>query len=201
MVSDLPIGSATALDRLPIPEPPCGRPTTVGEVLPPIEGGNYCVLLTELDLKTGPEEFVKVGTFDQLFSLCGMPRSQKNLERIRAEWRLTESTKCLGQAIVDTLIAATPGARWAYIRCWDDPDEYLWRVDCAEFLSAFDLLKILPHPYGEYEVTDENATWYLRLRDDDPFIFISGPTEVVDRLEREARPLALRVDAGFLFAA
>jgi hypothetical protein len=130
-----------------------------------------------------------------------MPRSQKNLERIRAEWRLSESTKSLNETIVHVLTSATDGARWAYIRCWNDPDEYLWRVDCAEFLGAFDLLKFLPQPFGEYEVTDENATWYLRLRDDSPFIFVAGPAEVVDRLERGARPFALRVDGSFLYAA
>lgn len=201
MATELPIGSTTSLDRLPIPAPPRGRSVTTREVLPAFGGENFCVLITELDLMTGPEKFVKASSFDQLFSLCGMPRSQENLEHIRTEWRLTESTKRLNDALVHALTAATSGARWAHIRCWDDLDEYLWRVDCAEFLGAFDLLKYLPHPFGEYEVADENATWYLRLRDDDPFVFLAAPPETLGRLERESRSFALRVDGAFLYTA
>jgi hypothetical protein len=193
--------STTALDRFLIPEPPRGRPASTREVLPAIGGENYCILFTELDLKIGPEKFVKVRSFDQLFALCEMPRSQKSLERIRAEWRLTESTKGFDQAIVDVLATSAAGARWVDIRCWDDVDEYQWRVPSVEFLSAFDLLKFLPHPVGEFEVADENATWYLRLRDDDPFVFLAGPPEVVDQLEHRARPFALRVDGDLLYAA
>lgn len=195
------MGSTLPLDRLSIPEPPLGSPVTTREVLPSIGGENYCVLFTELDLRTRSEEFVKVGSFDQLFALCRLARSQKNLERIRAERRLTESTKCLNEHIVEILVGATSGARWADIRCWDDVDEYRWRVPCADFLSAFDLLKFLPHTVGEFEVADESATWYLRLRDDDPFVFLSAPTEVVDQLEHRARSFALRVDGGFLYAS
>jgi len=200
VATEIPNDSKTALDRFPTPSVPRGHPVTVAEVLPKINGGEYCALITELDLKID-HRFARIETLDSLFSHCGLPRSEQSLQRIRSDFTLTEGSKRLSSEVRSLLECNSPRGRWAFVRCWDDPEKFLWRVERSDFLRSPDLPKYLPHPYGEYEITDEGANWFLRMRDDDPFIFLAAPASLIDQLDKECGSFSLRVSGNFLYAA
>lgn len=200
MANSIPHGTETALDRFHLPGDVSGRATKVRDVLPRIDGENYCVLISELDLRVDGN-FCKIDSFDDLFSICDLRRSADNLQAIRKNRAPTEATKCLSSSVADALVDAARGGRWLNVRCRDDEDEFLWQVDARDFLLSSDLLKYLPHPIGEYEIADEAATWYMRVRDDDPFLFLAASTVLVDRLDSECGKFALRVPGDFQYAA
>jgi hypothetical protein len=61
--------------------------------------------------------------------------------------------------------------------------------------------KNLSHLLGELEVADDRAIWYLRIRDEDPLLFVAGPAELIERLDSSCSRFALKVSGDFLYAA
>ncbi len=119
--------------------------------------------------------------FDTLFRLSGEPTG-RNLDRTRAHLKVTEGSKRIKPAVATELLNSMSPSRHVLIRCWEDPNSYVWQVPGEAFFRARDMLKVLPHPFGEFEVTDEGGAWFMRIVDDDPLIFLQAHSKLGRRL-------------------
>ncbi len=185
----------TVLSAFPISE--WGRGSVrVMEVFPAIAGLSYAAILTPTFLHDGKTEIVRLSV---LFSHCGMSRSAANLEQIRSRYQLIEGTKHLDAAVARVL-ADNATSETLLIRCWQDPNVYIWRVSLRSYLAAGELLDELPHPFGEFEIAPECGSWYMRARDDDPFLFLAAPGKMIAELEAVAADNVFEVPGSMVYA-
>lgn len=199
MTTGLSIDSETPFDRFSLPRPGRRTKLCLRDVLPSVRSDSYCVLLTPFQVKLH-DEIVEVGSFDTLFSHVGLARSETNLAQVLEGRVLMEGPKKLDREIAEKLVASPRDDSPLFVRCSDPPDRFLWRVERDEFLRSEDVLKFLPHSFGEFEVTDERTTWYMRIRDENPLIFLASSDELVAGLERDCSRVAMKLSGAFMYA-
>ncbi len=175
-----------------------GKPRTVrvSEALPAQVGGSYAAILTEALLDSGQ---LSVAGLTALLSHYGVSRSASGLEHIRGTYQLIEGAKRLDSKVVDVLIAKATAAT-ALIRCWQAPEVHVWRVPLGQYLTAQDLLDDLPNPFGEFDIAPECGSWFMRARDDDPFLFLAASGDTIADLAAIAYDTVLEVPGSMIYA-
>jgi len=158
------------------------RKLLIGDVLPQNKSLSYSAIITELFIEKNGKEY-NISDFKRFFDICGFEPNWKNLQKARTELNLIEGKKKLSSQITSRLEKSTASSPSLYIRCRPDSASVLvWKVLLERYFAGEDLLNVLPHRFGEFELTDESNTWYLRMADDDPFLFLAGPKALTAEL-------------------
>lgn len=176
------------------------RNLRLDQVMPINDDLAYCVILDELYVKIGNEIQV-CKDFDAFFNLIHMDREPESLETARRKLQLLEGSIALPDKVKAILIDASQNSQWILIRCWEDPNVYSWMTHLLPYLASDDLLDILPNTFGEFEFFDESSTWYMRARDDDPFLFLAAQKKVVSELETKARGHVMKLPRSFIYSS
>lgn len=192
LASPIPSNSFTAFQSFQFKRKSGSRRVTLEDVLPNDPDLGYCAVFTEGFTKLDGKDLA-VASFGELFNALGEDPDVNIFERIRQSGKLYEGRKTLSRCVTEQLIRCSTGAKTAFIKCWDSPESYTWSVPLERYLETYDLLFGLPHRFGEFEVSDECARWYLRIRDDDPVIFLAGSMNLVKKLGLDCAQWVLQV--------
>jgi hypothetical protein len=139
--------------------------------------------------------------FDELFTLIKLDRTPENLEIARGELSLIEGDKTLPNHVGELLIEASKHSKYVLINCWQSPETYFWEAPLASYLTAPELLDVLPHRFGEFAILDEGNNWFLKLRDDDPFLFLCASEHTVSQLQESSGKYVMKVPGSFVYAS
>lgn len=176
------------------------RNIRVDDVLPSGEGLAYFIVLDQLLISMN-ENLVQCSSFNALFDLLEMDNRPESLEIAMRKFQLIEMGHSLPDKAREALIEASSESRRVFIRCWQDPDAYFWEAPLASYLSEPDLLEVLPHSFGEFDIFDEGNNWYLKVADDDPFLFLCASERTISRLEKDSEDHIMKVRGSFLYAS
>ena len=150
------------------------RNVLLASVMPRDESLQYYTIITDLTVYLAGREH-PCSNFDEFFRVTRFENSANGLESARREHQIIEGEKKLPASIAVALKGMAKNSESLFIRCWEDPNIYCWKVPISEYLMADDLLDVLPNNHGEFELFDEGSSWYMRIKDDDPFIFLAAP--------------------------
>ena len=177
------------------------RKAPIADVLPKDEDYGYCLIITETDISVSGHRVV-VYDFDSLFWVLDTERSVAGLGTLRSDRsiQLYEGMQQLPIEVREILLQAAGAAQLAYIRCDYSPEFFAWQVDLSTYLESEDLLCVLPNRFGFFEVTNDLQTWYLVIIDDDPFLSLSAPKDLIARLAKEASKYVLEVPGSMIYA-
>jgi hypothetical protein len=176
------------------------RNLKVEEVLPSNAGFAFCAIITKLEIVEKNEEVSLIKDFEQLFSHQDLGQSWENLQVIRRKNRLIENTFVLDSGITQHLQQCAEKSNNVFVRCQREPsDKYLWKIPLLDYLHSEDLIEDLPYPFGVFEVIDEGSNWYIRMRDDDPFLFLAGPKSFVSQIARSYPQWILQIPGHMLY--
>jgi len=175
------------------------RNLRLDQVMPIDDDLVYCAILSELQVKIG-DEIYTCKDFDHFFNLVCLKRDPEALETARFKLQLLESSTALPSKVNSVLVDSSNNSQWVFIRCWEDPNIYCWKTYLSAYLSSDDLLDVLPHTFGEFEFFDEANTWYMRARDDDPFLFLAAPAKIVTELETKTGSHIMQLPKSFTYA-
>lgn len=168
------------LDMFPVLSPGTRRNPRLRDVFPAVPDFLFAAIITECE--TSAPDNRRIQSFDDLSPLLRDTGNALTLDDVRSRFSAMEGNLSLPPAVADNLTAMSGAASKLYIRCWYDPDIFVWLVPTERYLSSKDLFKVLPTPVGELEIADDHARWFLRAMDDDPFIFLQASPGVIHSL-------------------
>ncbi|UFP96138.1 hypothetical protein [Gloeobacter morelensis] len=144
----------------------------LADVMPTNKGLLYAAIASNMYLKVNGKYCV-CEDFVSLFSMTNHEYSPSSLQEVRRNNVLIEGQKCLPRELSKILVDQCPGQTKVFIRCWEAREVFCWNTSLVDYLFSEDLLRVLPCPFGEFEIFDECNTWYMRIKDDDPIIFLA----------------------------
>jgi len=199
-VTSLDFNTPCGFEKFNFPTITHRRNLKVSEVLPSNAGLAFCAIITKLGFLEKNKEISVIEDFEQLFSHQNLGRSWENLQAIRRENVLIEDTFSLNPSMAQHLQKCAPLSENVFVRCQREPDDkHLWKIPLLDYFYSEDLIEGLPHPFGDFEVTDEGNNWYWRMTDDDPFLFLAGPQNFVGEFAGAHPQWVIEVPGHMLF--
>lgn len=162
--------------------------------MPAVEGWQFLVLLTEVDVALGGGEYASPRSFTDLAGLFAGEITEAMLGSSRASGRLAEGRKVLQPAVAQTL-SIYSGVRVEAVRHGFDGDQEL-------ILARPDQLTELVTNQGddETEICPASLRWYARFRNDDPLIFLAAEKDVCAEVIDAAPASSMLVSREFIYA-
>jgi len=173
------------------------------ELLPANSNVSYCTFITELFLKANGQKFF-VKDFDSFFKAINLEKNDSNFEKIRLNYRnyeIIENTHIFGSTMKAILKDISKDSRNIFICCAEDKEtSNYWKVNLCDFLRFEDFLDDLPVNFGEFEFFDEANNWFLKIWDDDPFLYLASKDLVVRQITEEYSTIALPLSKTMIYA-
>lgn len=166
----------------------------------PIDGEiSYCLFITNLVLKIGKQKY-DVSDFDKLFKIVNLERNDENLGIIRQNYQIIENHHHFNSKLKTIIKDISGRSQWIYIHCAEDTKtSHYWRIGVDEFTNLEDFLNYLPVIFGEFDFFDESNNWYLKVWDDEPFIYLAAQDLVVRKLSENYTDKCIHVPKNFLY--
>ena len=109
------------------------------------------------------------------------------------DFRIIEDVRVLPPLARSALDQFSCGADVVLIRCHHDPEIHNWKIDRALFLELPDPFSEMPQSFGTFGIFARSGPWYLHHRDDEPMVYLAGPSALVSKLEQGSPGLVVRL--------
>ena len=131
---------------------------------------NYFAVLTKAYISSDDDK--SVDNFNELFSKCGLDKTENNLSEIRKKGLIYEGEKVFSPKLSRLLCGESCTSNHVHIRSRETGK--IWRYTADKFFNAEEFFVLIDEVCGEFYITDDNNNWYGVLRDDDPIVFFCG---------------------------
>ena len=178
--------------------PSSRRKVFLSDVLPINQGLEYCALISEA-CSNSFENQQCINDFYGLFKLLKLPEGIDSFVQLRNKVGLIEGRKIINADIIKLIKETSKNSKDVFIQCSTGDEEFCWKMNLDKFFSQDDLICDLPSSFGEYSVSDNLNTWFLKFRDDDSFFFLAAPKELIEKICSQLGKYALRVPGDIIF--
>lgn len=167
------------------------RKIAVAQLTARMPGYEWAAILNNAYLTEDGVDVSVVGFRELLGELSGSDAIRR-LDEIRRSGYLTEGARGLPPAIISCMSQA--GKQPFLVRSLGSLESKpITAQQMARGAWAGDVA-------DEVEICDEGSRWYLRVRDDDPLIFLYADAALLDEIEKKSPEYMLRLPDDFVYA-
>jgi len=180
--------------NLPFPESTSRRNVPLWQVMPAVNDWCFLALFTEMDVALGGGNYASPRSFTDLASLFAGGLTEAMLGAARGSGRLTEGLKALPPLVTQAL-SLYSGTRVEVIRHGLNGDLELTLARPSELSTLF-----ANQGDDETEICPASLRWYVRFRNDDPFIFLAAAKDICAEVVEAAPALSMMVSRELTYA-
>ena len=169
----------------------------------PVDAEAYCALILPWKaFVEGPSGWLRVREecFDgiaEAYDYMRLPMPDRlTLDAWHADFRMLEDTRAIPPLALAALDRFSNGSKSIFVQCHHGEDVHNWEIERNLFLSLEDPFAEMPQPFGTIEVFPGGAPWFLLNRDDEPVIYVAGPSGLISTLDQSCpgRVISLQLE-------